>query len=77
MLITQQLLKLEKKRTYLESLKFHKLMTKFENYNFHQIKLTTDFQLQPSYLVGERASLGLKIVKATHCSLLSPTVSAI
>ncbi len=58
LLITQQPLKLEQKiSTYLESLEFYVCLNKFVNNRTLQIKLAADFYQQPSYLVGERASL--------------------
>jgi hypothetical protein len=54
----------EKISTDMESLEF--LLTTLENNRIYLIKLDTDFYRQPSYLVGERASLTkLQIVKIT------------
>ncbi len=50
----------EKISTYLESLEFYKFfdvcLTKFENYQVLVVKLSTDLQWQPSYLLDDGAS---------------------
>ncbi len=52
---------IEKMRTDLESLEFEKFFDVWlKTIKFYSIKLATDFKQQPSFLVGERASLTLR-----------------